>query len=226
MVSFNQEALRPIRFLNFMNQNPEIDGRYFLMAENRNQKSGLRKSEIWNLKSEIWNPKSKIRKRKSEIRNQKTENGNQKSENENRKSEIGNRKSEIGNRKSEIGNQKSEIRKRKTEIRNQKSEIRNQKSEMGNRKSEIRNQKSKIRLSKGKWRDVITLQPSSQDHDKKTQPRSQSSSAISDVTSPIKLVGKIRLGRLANNGKSKMAASSQECDFSQDSWRNEKKRRK
>ena len=49
------------------------------------------------------------------------------------------------------------------------------------------------------------------------QPRSQSSSAISDVTSPVKLVGKIRLGRLANNGKSKMAASSQECDFSQDS---------
>ena len=29
------------------------------------------------------------------------------------------------------------------------------------------------------------------------QPRSQSSSAISDVTSPVKLVGKIRLGRLA-----------------------------
>ena len=39
----------------------------------------------------------------------------------------------------------------------------------------------------------------------KAQPRSQSSSAISDVTSPVKLVGKIRLGRLANNGKSKMA---------------------
>ena len=38
------------------------------------------------------------------------------------------------------------------------------------------------------------------------QPRSQSSSAISDVTSPVKLVGKIRLGRLGNNGKSKMAA--------------------
>ena len=49
------------------------------------------------------------------------------------------------------------------------------------------------------------------------QPRSQSSAAISDVTSPVKLVGKIRLGRLANNGKSKMAASSQECDYSQDS---------
>ena len=29
----------------------------------------------------------------------------------------------------------------------------------------------------------------------KIQPRSQSSSAISDVTSPVKLVGKIRLGR-------------------------------
>ena len=42
------------------------------------------------------------------------------------------------------------------------------------------------------------------------QPRSQSSSAISDVTSPVKLVGKIRLGRLANNGKSKMAALSQD----------------
>ena len=38
-----------------------------------------------------------------------------------------------------------------------------------------------------------------------SQPRSQSSSAISDVTSPVKLFGKIRLGRLANNGKSKMA---------------------
>ena len=32
--------------------------------------------------------------------------------------------------------------------------------------------------------------------DKFTQPRSQSSSAISDVTSPVKLVGKIRGGRL------------------------------
>ena len=39
-----------------------------------------------------------------------------------------------------------------------------------------------------------------------TQPRSQSSSAISDVASSVKLVGKIRRGRLANNGKSKMAA--------------------
>ena len=37
------------------------------------------------------------------------------------------------------------------------------------------------------------------------QPRSQSSSAISGVTSPVKLVGKIRQGRQANNGKSKMA---------------------
>ena len=45
------------------------------------------------------------------------------------------------------------------------------------------------------------------------QPRSQSSSAISDVTSPVKLVEKIRRGRLANNGKSKMAAPSH--DFSQ-----------
>ena len=49
----NQEALRPIRFLNFINQKPEIDDRYFLIAENRKQKSGLRKSEIRNLKSEI-----------------------------------------------------------------------------------------------------------------------------------------------------------------------------
>ena len=56
-----------------------------------------------------------------------------------------------------------------------------------------------------------------------SKPRSQSSSAISDVTSPVKLVGKVRRGRLANNGKSKMAAPSQECDFSQDAWRNEKK---
>ena len=39
-----------------------------------------------------------------------------------------------------------------------------------------------------------------------TQPRSQWSSAISDVTSSVKLVGKIRRGRLANNGKSEMAA--------------------
>ena len=67
---------------------------------------------------------------------------------------------------------KTEIRNRdwgnpKSEIGNRKSEIRNQKSEIGNRKSEIRNQKSKIRLSKGTWRDVITLQPSSQDHDEK-----------------------------------------------------------
>ena len=38
------------------------------------------------------------------------------------------------------------------------------------------------------------------------QPRSQSSSAILDVTSPVKFVGKVRRGRLANNGKSKMAA--------------------
>ena len=63
----NQEALRPIRFLNFMNQNPEIDGRYFLIAENRNQKS-----EIGNRKSEIGNRKSEIGNQKSEIRNQKS----------------------------------------------------------------------------------------------------------------------------------------------------------
>ena len=62
-----------------MNQNPEIDGRYFLIAENRNQKSGLRKSAIGNRKSENGN-------QKSEIRNQKTENGNQKSEIKNQKS--------------------------------------------------------------------------------------------------------------------------------------------
>ena len=40
----------------------------------------------------------------------------------------------------------------------------------------------------------------------RAQPRSQSSSPILDVTSPVKLVGKVRRGRLANNGKSKMAA--------------------
>ena len=39
-----------------MNQNPEIDGRYFLITENRNQKSALGKSEIGNQKSEIKNP--------------------------------------------------------------------------------------------------------------------------------------------------------------------------
>ena len=33
--------------------------------------------------------------------------------------------------------------------------------------AENRNQKSEIHLSKGTWSDVITLQPSSQDHDKK-----------------------------------------------------------
>ena len=47
-----------------------------------------------------------------------------------------------------------------------KTEIRNR--DLGNQKSEITNRKSKIRLSKGTWRDVITLQPSSQAHDKKT----------------------------------------------------------
>ena len=40
------------------------------------------------------------------------------------------------------------------------------------------------------------------------QPRSHSSSAILGVTSPVKLVGKIRRGRLANNGRSKMVALS------------------
>ena len=40
------------------------------------------------------------------------------------------------------------------------------------------------------------------------QPRSQLSSAISGVTSPVKVVGKIRRGRLANNGKSIMVVLS------------------
>ena len=39
------------------------------------------------------------------------------------------------------------------------------KTEIRNR--DLGNQKSEIRLSKGTWSDVITLQPSSQDHDKK-----------------------------------------------------------
>ena len=47
----------------------------------------------------------------------------------------------------------------------------------------------------------ITGTPSSKCSE--TQPRSQSSSAISDVMSPVKLVGKNSPGRLANNGKSK-----------------------
>ena len=64
----NQEALRPIRFLNFINQKPEIDDRYFLIDENRNQKSGLRKSEIRNWKMENGNQKSEIGNQK-EIRN-------------------------------------------------------------------------------------------------------------------------------------------------------------
>ena len=80
----NQEALRPIRFLNFINQKPEIDDRYFLIAENRNQKSENR--ENGNQKSEIGNQKSEIRNRKSEIRNQKSENGKRKSEIRNQKS--------------------------------------------------------------------------------------------------------------------------------------------
>ena len=55
----NQEALRPIRFLNFINQKPEIDDRYFLIDENRNQKSeiGKWKTEIRNRKLEIGNQK-------------------------------------------------------------------------------------------------------------------------------------------------------------------------
>ena len=128
----------------------------------------LPKTEIRN--RDLGNPKSEIRKRKTEIKNQKSENGNQKSEIRNKKSEIRNPKSEIRNPKSEIGNRKSEIGNRKSEIGNQKSEIGKRKTEIRKQKSEIgkiRNQKSKIRLSKGTWRDVITLQPSSQDHDKK-----------------------------------------------------------
>ena len=101
----------------------------------------------------FWLPKTEIRNRDL---------GNKKSEIRNQKSESGKRKTEIRNQKSEIRNQKSEIRNPKSEIGNRKSEIRNR-----NQKSEIRNQKSKIRLSKGTWRDVITLQPSSRDHDKK-----------------------------------------------------------
>ena len=162
--------MRPIRFLNFINQNLEINGRYFLIAENRNQKSGLRKSEIRNPKTENGNQKSEIRKRKSEMRNPKSEIRNPKSEIRNPKSELQNPKSEIRNQKSEIRNQKSEIRNPKSEIGNRKSEIGKRKTEIRKQKSEIgkiRNQKSKIRLSKGTWRDVITLQPSSQDHDKK-----------------------------------------------------------
>ena len=112
----NQEALRPIRCLNFMNQNPEIDGRYFSIAENRNHRSGLKK---------IRNQKSEIRNRKSEIAKRKTENRKRKSEIRNPKSEIQNSKSEIKNRKREIRNQKSEIRNQKSEIKNQKSEIKN-----------------------------------------------------------------------------------------------------
>ena len=39
------------------------------------------------------------------------------------------------------------------------------------------------------------------------QPRSQSSSAISDVRSPVKLVGKIRRGRLANQPRSQSSSA-------------------
>ena len=125
-------------------------------TEIRNRDLGNPKSEIRKRKTENGKRKSKIRNQKTEIRNQKSEIRNPKSEIRNPKSEIRNQKSEIRNPKSEIGNQKSEIGKRKTESRKQKSEI-----------GKIRNQNSKIRLSKGTWRDVITLQPSSQDHDKK-----------------------------------------------------------
>ena len=54
--AYNQEALQPVRFLNFMNQNPEIDGSYFPIAENRNQISGLRKWEMGKPKAESRNP--------------------------------------------------------------------------------------------------------------------------------------------------------------------------
>ncbi|KAL9979554.1 hypothetical protein ACROYT_G017232 [Oculina patagonica] len=47
------------------------------------------------------------------------------------------------------------------------------------------------------------------------QPRPQSSPANLDVTSPAKLVGKVRLGRLAINGKSNMAEPVQRLNFSQ-----------
>ncbi|KAL9981093.1 hypothetical protein ACROYT_G009752 [Oculina patagonica] len=47
------------------------------------------------------------------------------------------------------------------------------------------------------------------------QPRPQSSSANLDVTSPAKLVGEVRLGRLAINGKSNMAEPVQRLNFSQ-----------
>ncbi|KAL9960080.1 hypothetical protein ACROYT_G033485 [Oculina patagonica] len=47
------------------------------------------------------------------------------------------------------------------------------------------------------------------------QPRPQSSPANLDVTSPAKLVGEVRLGRLAINGKSNMAEPVQRLNFSQ-----------
>ena len=83
-----QEALRPIRFLNFINQNPELIAGIFWL-----RKTEIRNRDLGNKKSEIRNPKSESRKRKTEIRNQKSD------------SEIGNRKSET-----EIRNQKSKIR--------------------------------------------------------------------------------------------------------------------
>ena len=103
-------------------------------------------------------------------------------------------------------------------------------------KEQITSSSFKVKVMIIRWRQkVITVRARTQRQQNnqhptrkihKFQPRSQSSSAISDVTSPVKLVGKVCRGRLANNGKSKMAAPSQECDFSQNSWRNEKKRRK
>ena len=47
------------------------------------------------------------------------------------------------------------------------------------------------------------------------QPRPQSPLASFDVTSALKLVGRTRLGRLAINGKSKMAERGQVSNFSQ-----------
>ena len=64
-----------------------------------------------------------------------------------------------------------------------------------------------FRNSTGNWDEfrIVVFDKERFHNAVEVQPRSQSSSAISDVTSSVKLVGKIRLGRLANNGKSKMA---------------------
>ena len=51
----------------------------------------------------------------------------------------------------------------------------------------------------------------------KTQSRAASSPVVPasfNVTSPVKLAGRTRLGRLAINGKSKMAEPSEESNFS------------